>query len=110
MSKIEVLTVPDERLEWQENRETPGSMVVVTSYQHIVDDAISIIPPRAKPALLAALLEDAGAVKVRIQHPRGCDYYHISALPGESVPESVIKQGHLDDGYIWLLSIPEDTL
>ena len=53
---------------------------------------------------LVALLKRAGALKVRIQRPRGRDCYYISALPGETVPQSVVENGHLDDGYIWLLS------
>ncbi len=81
-----------------------GSLIVIRN-----NTSLYAVMPRAKPALLAALLKGAGAVRVRIQRPRGSDFYYISALPGESVPKSVVETGHLDDGYVWLLPIPEDT-
>ncbi len=68
MSKIEVLRVPDERIpsqvckgdgKWRDVSEGDLMVVVGGNLTHG-------IPSEWKPALLAALLEDAGAVKVDV--------------------------------------------
>ena len=82
---------------------------LLTEIRNLPDGPVFFRTAEDGPALLAALLEAAGAVKVRLQHVEGRDYYYISALPGETVPESVIKVGHLDPGFVWLLSTPEET-
>ena len=80
MSKIEVLRVPDERLDTTDdgvwlrghNQRTPivfaNAEMVATGDAVVLDDGQVglVVPERYKPALLAALLEDAGARKVSI--------------------------------------------
>ncbi len=94
MSKIEVLRLPDERRQASSKLWPADSLMVEQDGLPVV-----IVRPEWKPALLAALLEDAGAVKVvadnagRIEGP----------VPALWIP------GHGKRTQFWLLPVPEDT-
>ncbi len=115
MSKIEVLRVPDERLKPKPEydlTDPPGYTLnamgddhripvawkgdLVLVYDGDIDGGV-LISALAKPALLAALLEDAGAV--RLDFDKGA-IVHTGKMGGRSV----VKPGRY-----WLLPIPEDT-
>ncbi len=89
MSKIEVLRVPAkwwiDETGWLQYTARGGAWVE------------SFAPPE-KPALLAALLEDAGAVKVDIEYENRAQYTVWT-----------VSDKRLTDGPGWLLPIPEDT-
>ena len=74
---IKILTVPDERLEQFIARDESGEWIesengmrLLTDGDLAIVDGVceDVIPADWKPALLAALLEQAGAVKVRVDN------------------------------------------
>ncbi len=87
MTKIEVLRVLE------------GGLRILNGWREVD------ILPEEKPALLAALLVDAGAVQVSVR-PDAQGYADLYPLPS-----NFPKYGDEDDPYVqcWLLPIPEDT-
>ena len=114
MSKIEVLRVPDERIytsDWYElvNELQDGDLVVMYA-----GDILEHIPQLWKPALLTALLEDAGAVKADIvRDDIACGL--VVDLPADALghrpqyEEGKILVKDVDRKAFWLFPVPEDT-
>ena len=117
MSKIEVLRVPDERiptLEVDEAHENgfgvtlwEGSYEVVRADDLVLVDyydpplVVGIIYKHQKPALLAALLEDAGAVEIQV-----CG---VGEAMAAIIPLRYPLQAPANlSGPVWLLSIREE--
>jgi len=101
MSKIEVLRVPDERCVSLGNsiHLTFNKDGTVTIEDTLADDChywqeVSV----EKPALLAALLEDAGAVQALYHNDGGC-------VVLDDVPIWMING--TEKGYVYILPIPE---
>ena len=100
MNKIEVLRVPDERIGrtyWKPEHD--GDLAIVVLHESGDRAVVAIVEKQYHPALLAALLEDAGAVK-----------WHTIGMQCEDE----VCEGHLiipmdDPGLYWLLPVPEDT-
>ena len=88
MSKIEVLRVPDERLDNDLNEGFPhGTLVWVRGKYEF---PVAVLPDE-QPALLAALLEDAGAVKVLIDEGTIAENY----------------QWQIENGYAYILPVQD---
>ena len=93
MSKIEVLTVPDEQL-WGGSARDQGEGAIAILRDGIFRKAIKA---DEKPALLAALLEDAGAVKIE---------YERRERPDGSWYLEQINDGAVSEGEYALIRLP----
>ncbi len=96
MSKIEVLRVPDERRSEESGRFPEGTLIGLYGGIRMFH-----VKPEYQPALLAALLDDAGAVKIEI-----CG-------PGEAMSAAISIRNPLDApanlvGPAWLLPAREE--
>ena len=91
MNKIEVRRVPDEQLIHLKHNLPDGAIVL-----HGDNRTRRVIMPDEQPALLAALLEQAGAVKVEIKRQEGVAG-RIKGLPA-----------NINIGPAWLLPIQEE--
>ena len=87
MSKIEVLQVPDGRISIKNGHIRVEIHRRTAWYETTTNTYTGLLPDELKPALLAALLEDAGAVKVTIDTKMDPD---------------------IPDGEYWLLPIREE--
>ena len=108
MSKIEVLRVTDERISIKNGHIRVEIHSKTAWYDTTTNTYTGLLPDELKPALLAALLEDAGAMKVEIDdvldrrehHSDKGRFEYLYAFTSESM-------FYVDDEF-WLLAIREE--